>query len=66
MAFTLIEKLYFKTEFANEQTVGLAATFCNKFLVYTVCTSVLLNYLRYVDTTDKKERIEHTFIYIYR
>ena len=62
MAFTLIEKLYFKTEFANEQTVGLAATFCNKFLVYTVCTSVLLNYLRYVDTTDKKERIEHTFI----
>ena len=38
MAFTLIEKLYFKTEFANEQTVGLAATFCNKFLVYTVCT----------------------------
>lgn len=62
MAFTLIEKLYFKTEFAYEQTVGLAATFCNKFLVYTVCTSVLLNYLRYVDTTDKKESIEHTFI----
>lgn len=62
MAFTLIEKLYFKTEFANEQTVGLAATFCNKFLVYTVCTSVLLTYLRYVDTTDKKESIEHTFI----
>lgn len=62
MAFTLIEKLYFKAEFAHEQTVGLAATFCNKFLVYTVCTSVLLNYLRYVDTTDKKERIEHTFI----
>lgn len=58
MAFTLIEKLYFKTEFAHEQTVGLAATFCNKFLVY----SVLLNYLRYVDTTDKKESIEHTFI----
>ena len=62
MAFTLIEKLYFKTEFAHEQTVGLAATFCNKFLVYMVCTSVLLNYLRYVDTTDKKESIEHTFI----
>lgn len=62
MAFTLIEKLYFKTEFAHEQTVGSAATFCNKFLVYTVCTSVLLNYLRYVDTTDKKESIEHTFI----
>ena len=64
MAFTLIEKLYFKTEFAHdhEQTVGLAATFCNKFLVYTVCTSVLLTYLRYVDTTDKKESIEHTFI----
>ena len=62
MAFTLIEKLYFKSEFAHEQTVGLAATFCNKFLVYTVCKSVLLNYLRYVDTTDKKESIEHTFI----
>lgn len=62
MAFTLIEKLCFKTEFAHEQTVGLAAAFCNKFLVYTVCTSVLLNYLRYVDTTDKKESIEHTFI----
>lgn len=62
MAFTLIEKWYFKTEFAHEQTVGLTATFCNKFLVYTVCTSVLLNYLRYVDTTDKKENIEHTFI----